>query len=265
MSWRKKIGWRGPLSDPVSVRTGAVIESAAGLACCAWGGGPPQGEQGREPSGADAAEDESQRTHYRSTAERESPLQSLVKSSRARRPTRRARPEGAPKYIRRFRLHNPPQRSCTSPFRPTYSGIVASYSPSSALRRRGGGPGAGAPGAASAARPATPPCGRPAGESASTARRSSSGSQHHLSGPVRWPSSMARTHVGGDAARRGRSRSSSASLMVKVTDTPSPTTWTQHSFRLPDPVLPGPAPARAHVAHRFGDAVERARARRAAP
>jgi hypothetical protein len=27
MSWRKKIGWRGPLSDPVSTIAGAVVES----------------------------------------------------------------------------------------------------------------------------------------------------------------------------------------------------------------------------------------------
>jgi hypothetical protein len=37
MSCRKKIGWRGPLSDPVSLMTGAAIESAGGLDCWACG------------------------------------------------------------------------------------------------------------------------------------------------------------------------------------------------------------------------------------
>ena len=40
MSWRKKIGWRGPSSAPLSERTEAPIESAIGFACCAWEDGP---------------------------------------------------------------------------------------------------------------------------------------------------------------------------------------------------------------------------------
>ena len=73
MSWRKKIGWRGPSSDPVSLMTGAVIESAAGLACCACGVAPPNASRAAIPQAADAAEHESQRTHYRSHAVRETP------------------------------------------------------------------------------------------------------------------------------------------------------------------------------------------------
>src|SRR6266550_9632142 len=42
MSWRKKIGWRGPASAPLSERTEAPIESATGFACCACVGGPPK-------------------------------------------------------------------------------------------------------------------------------------------------------------------------------------------------------------------------------
>src|SRR5438094_7173763 len=42
MSWRKKIGWRGPLRDPVSEMTEAAIESAGGFDGCAWDGAPPK-------------------------------------------------------------------------------------------------------------------------------------------------------------------------------------------------------------------------------
>ena len=42
MSWRKKIGWRGPLMDPVSVMTEAAIESAGGFDGCVWDGAPPK-------------------------------------------------------------------------------------------------------------------------------------------------------------------------------------------------------------------------------
>jgi len=68
----------------------------------------------------------------------------------------------------------------------------------------------------------------------STARRSSSGSQHHLSGPVRWPSAMARATSAGTRPARRR-RSSSESLMVNVAESALPITWIQQSFRLPTP------------------------------
>ena len=49
MSWRKKIGWRGPLRDPVSVMTEAAIESAGGFDGCAWDGAPPKASSAASP------------------------------------------------------------------------------------------------------------------------------------------------------------------------------------------------------------------------
>src|SRR5688572_7842741 len=48
MSCRKKIGWRGPLRDPVSLMTGAVIESGA-AACWACGLGPVNASTAASP------------------------------------------------------------------------------------------------------------------------------------------------------------------------------------------------------------------------
>src|SRR5512145_200862 len=48
MSCRKKIGWRGPLSAPVSLMTGAVSESG-GADCCACGLGPANASAAASP------------------------------------------------------------------------------------------------------------------------------------------------------------------------------------------------------------------------
>src|SRR4029453_10233278 len=54
MSWRKKIGWRGPLRLPVSdaVSSGAQVESALEGACCAVEPGLPSVRRAARPPAA---------------------------------------------------------------------------------------------------------------------------------------------------------------------------------------------------------------------
>src|SRR5687767_9165819 len=52
MSCRKKIGWRGPLSAPVSLMTGAVSESGEAAACRACGLGPVNASTAARPPAA---------------------------------------------------------------------------------------------------------------------------------------------------------------------------------------------------------------------
>src|SRR6266496_4016724 len=106
MSWRKKIGWRGPASAPLSDSTEAVVESATAFACCACVGEPPKA---RKAASAPAPMPPTTKANVRiidpvlksgAIAFRET-IHLGVKAHRTNQPS------DAPKYSPRIRLHNP--------------------------------------------------------------------------------------------------------------------------------------------------------------
>ena len=234
MSWRKKIGWRGPLSDPVSLMTGAVSESAERLRLLGLRARATRTRARRRAPPAPTPPSTRANVRIIDPTLRESARSPSVHRTRSA--------EGAPKYSPRHPSTQPDPR-CR--FRLLHSASTSS----DRLARRARG----------LRRPVRRgPLAQPLrlaareAEEASTARRSSSSSQHHLDRP--------------GALRLGRSPGpcrpaagaawpepdlSSVSLRVNVAESPFAHHVEPAELPVPDAVLPGPAPARPHVAHRL--------------
>src|SRR6266487_6789906 len=106
MSWRKKIGWRGPASAPLSERTEAEVESATAFACCACGDEPPKT---RKAASAPAPMPPTTKANVRII---DPVLRSGASASREAihlgvKPHQTHQPRDAAKYSPRIRLNNP--------------------------------------------------------------------------------------------------------------------------------------------------------------
>ena len=188
-------------------------------------------EQGGESAGSDAAEHDSQRSHYRSHAVRE---RWLVKNSQnARRKLVRCR-RGTTRSRCAFRV----RQSASG------SSLAAGPVERRAVRRG----------------PLRQPLGLSgrSGDRTSTARRSPSSSQHQRTGPVRWASVIAWARSAERRPRRGPGRFP----VAQGEGGGDPVPHEVHPAELPvaDGVLPGPPPALPHEAHRLAHAGQMAQA-----